>query len=178
MNMYRKSGQNSSDTPNSADNYNDIVSDNSNDDTDSIISGTSLVTGNTDNQNFSEKGFLRVKVTTGRGSIPVENAKVTVTYYKNGEFCLAGTFFTDSSGQTEILELPAPSKATSEKPDILYPSALYDIEITAEGYYDVVSRDVPVFEGITSLQNVDVIPVSTGYKSSDGETIYNNSSLA
>ena len=120
---------------------------------------------------------MRVKTTTGRGSIPLENVQVTVSCYKNGEYHLAGSFLTDSSGQPEIITLQAPPKSNSEKPDIRYPSALYDVSIKADGYYDVNSRDVPVFEGITSLQNVDLVPVSAGYSSSDGETIYNNSEL-
>ena len=142
-----------------------------------IITETEIVTGCFDNSMFTERGYLRVKTTTGRGSIPLENVQVTVSCYKNGEYHLAGSFLTDSSGQTEIITLQAPPKSTSEKPDIRYPSALYDVSIKADGYYDVHSRDVPVFEGITSLQNVDLVPVSTGYSSSDGETIYNNSEL-
>ena len=67
---------------------------------------------------FTERGYLRVKTTTGRGSIPLENVQVTVSCYKNGEYHLAGSFLTDSSGQTEIITLQAPPKSTSEKPDI------------------------------------------------------------
>lgn len=142
-----------------------------------IITETEIVTGCFDNSAFTERGYLRVKTTTGRGCIPLENVQVTVSCYKNGEYHLAGSFLTDSSGQTEIITLQAPPKSNSEKPDIRYPSALYDVSIKADGYYDVNSRDVPVFEGITSLQNVDLVPVSVGYSSSDGETIYNNSEI-
>lgn len=142
-----------------------------------IIAETEIVTGCFDNSAFTERGYLRVKTTTGRGCIPLENVQVTVSCYKNGEYHLAGSFLTDSSGQTEIITLQAPPKSNSEKPDIRYPSALYDVSIKADGYYDVNSRDVPVFEGITSLQNVNLVPVSAGYSSSDGETIYNNSEL-
>lgn len=142
-----------------------------------IIAETEIVTGCFDNSAFTERGYLRVKTTTGRGCIPLENVQVTVSCYKNGEYHLAGSFLTDSSGQTEIITLQAPPKSNSEKPDIRYPSALYDVSIKADGYYDVNSRDVPVFEEITSLQNVDLVPVSVGYSSSDGETIYNNSEI-
>ena len=142
-----------------------------------IITETEIVTGCFDNSVFTERGYLRVKTTTGRGCIPLENVQVTGSCYKNGEYHLAGSFLTDSSGQTEIITLQAPPKSNSEKPDIRYPSALYDVSIKADGYYDINSRDVPVFEGITSLQNVDLVPVSVGYSSSDGETIYNNSEL-
>ena len=78
---------------------------------------------------------------------------------------------TDQSGQTEIVPLPAPPSHLSQTPDSgIQPYSLYDADITAKGYAPVAIRNLPIFEGILSVQRTAMIPRSED----SGETISEN----
>ena len=101
-------------------------------------------------------GFLTVNSRTALGALPVGGACVHVT----GDG-IDATFYTDSSGATGRIVLPAPQPDASLSPEENgAPFSSYDIEVSADGYYTVLSRAVPVFPGITSVQNVNLIPVA------------------
>lgn len=105
------------------------------------------------------KGTLKFTVNTARGALPVKEA--TVVVYKNigGSDRAFHNFVTDESGQTPVMQLPAPSSGLSQVPDsAVLPFSQYDAYISAEGYNDVLIRDIPVFEGIDSLQQVAMVP--------------------
>ena len=59
------------------------------------------------------------------------------------------------------------------QPGTTKPYASYLVEIEKEGYYTVTNSGVPVFSGITSIQPVDLIPISE----SDSQNIYPRSGL-
>ncbi|MBO5270391.1 MAG: hypothetical protein J6B77_06370, partial [Clostridia bacterium] len=50
------------------------------------------------------------------------------------------------------------------------PYALYDIEVTEEGYESHAYQNVPIFDTVTSLQTVELIPLSDGQRGGDGIT--------
>lgn len=115
-------------------------------------------------EDMSGSGRLVVKVTTARGMLPVEGAKVTVsqTEQNGGDDII--TLKTDKSGITPETVLSAPPKYKSEAP--LSPSdneevmAKYDITVSAEGYADAVIKGAAVFDKVTSIQNVDMLTAS------------------
>lgn len=107
----------------------------------------------------TRRGSLRFRTYTARGALPVAGARVVV--YKNigGKKHIFYSLTTDSSGLTQVMSLPTPPKELSETPDsTVQPYALYDAEVTAAGYNDVLIRDLPVFEGVLSLQRVAMVP--------------------
>lgn len=103
-------------------------------------------------------GFLIVNTRTALGSLPVGGAEVRVVGTDTDL-----TVTTDPSGVSERMRLPAPpvENSLTSTPDGL-PYATYDVSVSAPGYYTAQSRSVPVFPGIVSVQNVNLIPIA-GY---------------
>lgn len=105
-------------------------------------------------------GWLIVVVSLARGAIPVEGAKVTVTK-SDGDMALAAELFTDNSGRTEKLALPAPMAKYSQTPGgSMRPYSIYDIAVEKEGYYPEKAINVPIFDNNVSIQPMALIPLS------------------
>lgn len=120
-------------------------------------------------------GFIRVNVRTGRDSGSVEGANVAVTATINGNRLILAAGKTDVSGTTRIFELPAPSEVYSQSPDpAVRPYSLFDVSVTADGFFNSISVDVPVFPGITSIQNFNMVPVPLLMNPSDETVVYYN----
>ncbi len=103
-------------------------------------------------------GYIRVMATTARGSFPVESATVEISKcFRDGKRVFAN-LTTDESGQTRRVELPTPSKELSDTPDGGVPYASYDIVVDHPGFDLIYDYNAPVFEGITSVQPVDLTP--------------------
>lgn len=104
-------------------------------------------------------GSIIFRVTTAREALPVANAKCVVTKKFGGLVHEIETLYTNQSGNTVPLSLPAPPKSLSQQYDnLVQPFALYDAVVTREGYVDVVLTDIPVFDGIQSVQGVSMLP--------------------
>ncbi len=104
-------------------------------------------------------GTLRFRTYTASGALPVEGASIEVFKQINGERQVFYSLVTDISGLTAVISLPAPPKELSETPNSpVQPYAMYNADIRADGYNDVAIRDLPVFEGVLSLQSVPLVP--------------------
>ena len=102
-------------------------------------------------------GGLLVQVTTLRNLYAVKNAQVTIL--KDGEVIDKAT--TDESGRTKVFSLKAPSKNYSESAgSSILPYAIYEVRVSADGYVDNITIDVPVFSTVTSIQPIDLILLS------------------
>lgn len=123
----------------------------------------------------NSSGFILVNVRTGDESWAVEDAVVVVSAIINGSRLMIATGLADSSGTTRLFEVPVPDLSYSQQPfSDTRPYSLYDISVTAKGFFNARSVDVPVFSGITSIQNFSMIPVPLQMKESDETlTIYN-----
>ncbi len=116
------------------------------------------------NQNIPNEpgtGFLVVKVFTGNGAIPLSGATVTVRNNEpNSEESgnVITTLFTDRSGNTEKIALPAPSRLLSQSPGNLLPFSTYNIEVFLDRYQSATFQSVPIFDSILSIQPVELIP--------------------
>ncbi len=105
------------------------------------------------------RGTLQFRTYTARGALPVEGVRIVVSKTIGGQKHVFYSLLTDNSGLTQVISLPAPPKELSEAPDSpIQPYALYDAEITAAGYNDVIIRELPVFEGVLSVQRVPMVP--------------------
>ena len=109
---------------------------------------------------MEENGYIVVTVKTAGGALPVENAVVTV---KDAAENILAVYFTDRSGRTPRLKVLAPPRANSESPDAASPPFYsYNIDTDREGFVSVRNVNVPVYPGITSVQSVELIPISEG----------------
>ena len=92
--------------------------------------------------NQVDTGTLRVNVTNENGE-PV-NADVSV--FNNSESVNpVDELKTDVDGQTDIVELPAPPVELSFEPGIIQPYGVYDILISAPGYYPAAINGTNIF---------------------------------
>ena len=109
-------------------------------------------------------GFLTTIVTTANGALPIKDARVTIYNNISADENTTGdvmySLTTDQSGRTEKVALKTKSKDLSTEPGNPLPFLTYDIYVNADGYYDATFFDVPIFQGVSSLQNVHLIPLS------------------
>ena len=107
-------------------------------------------------------GYVIVTVSTARGAIPLEGAVVRIFNYENGggNGSLIVTTKTDSSGRTARIPLPCPPRSASQSPGNGRSYATYNIDAQYDGYYNQYYVNVPIFDGVTAIQNVDLVPVA------------------
>ena len=99
---------------------------------------------------------------TAGGAVPVSRAIVTV---KDENETLMAVFFTDENGNTPSLKVGAPPKENSSAPNAGgAPFSVYNIDTDKAGYISVRNINVPVYSGVTSVQPVELVPVSEGGK--------------
>lgn len=123
-----------------------------------------------------EVGYLIVSVSSAGGNFPIEGARVRVYSQANEkELELLYTLITDSSGRTPIISLAAPPFYASQSPDTgVIPYSYYTIDTDYEGYYSVQNINAPVYPGVTSIQNVLLIPETYGVTPNE-DTRFNES---
>lgn len=103
-------------------------------------------------------GTIVFRVYTGRQAVPLENAECVIYTKINGEKYEIAKLYTNSSGQTPVQELPTPDKELSQHSDNeIQAFALYDAKVTKNGFSQVILEDIPVFDGVQSVQRVFMI---------------------
>ena len=106
-------------------------------------------------------GHLIVKVSTASGAIPIENASVIVRGVGEENKSVLISLLTDRNGLTPRISLPAPERELSEAPNpSSKPYSSYNIDVYKDGYYPQHYSGVPIFEGVTAVQNARIIPIS------------------
>lgn len=123
-------------------------------------------------------GTLIVQAVTADGTLPVAGARVVISRLIDGEKTLQGYDVTDISGRTRVFTLPAPSASLSQVPGNLHPYASYIITVQAEGFGTAEFRNVPIFTGIQSFQEVVLLPIPEfGGNGQDTTTVTETQSL-
>ena len=103
-------------------------------------------------------GYLVVQVTTASNAIPLEGARVTVRQADgNGRVLYERRSGRD--GRTERMALSAPLKTASLRPSAALPYGIYSIEVSLPDYETAFYESVPIFDGITALQQANLIPL-------------------
>lgn len=110
--------------------------------------------------NNIDKGKLQVSVTSAGNSLPISDAKVSIAYTGVPESTLE-ELTTDSSGQTETIELDTPPLEYSVNPTIeLQPYSEYTLTITAPNFEPVSIAGTELLPDVTALQNVRMRPLT------------------
>lgn len=110
---------------------------------------------------LNSQGSLRIRTYTAGGALPVAGAVVRITGAEEDNRFVAYSLITDRDGLTEKVFLPAPSVDYSLSPSPAEsPFSVYDLEITASGYFSKKINGLTVFSGIDSIQLVNMIPRS------------------
>ena len=113
-----------------------------------------------------DTGRLTFNVTSTIGLIPINDA--TITIRSSGvQDSVIEELRTDSSGQSETVELPAPPFDYSQEPGSNQPYANYDIVVTAPGYEPTIVNGTEVLPDATAIQPIELTPIETGTEEED-----------
>ncbi len=108
-------------------------------------------------------GFLQVKVST-QSALPVENALIKIIDSKTMQVLDEYTTYTDISGNTQKLELDTIDKSLSQNPDETeIPYKNYNVSIEKNGFIIGEIIGLQIFDGILSIQNIDLLPRPVNY---------------
>ena len=125
----------------------------------------SQVSGNTVNQSDTMSQFmggLEVAARTASEALPVEGALVIVTSPDGDGGRFEQVALTDRSGLARIFNLPAANPENSQTFEGVDKYFLYSVSISKPGFYDMESRDVPLFGGVVSRQEFALVPLPEG----------------
>ncbi|MEL7654633.1 MAG: hypothetical protein AAGU75_01850 [Bacillota bacterium] len=93
------------------------------------------------------------------GSLPVTNARISLCKCLGDEFYVCIVLTTDMNGKTEPIPVPTVNGELFQSPENGIANAEYDICIDAPGFERYEKFRIPVYEGITSIQNAVLSPV-------------------
>lgn len=105
-----------------------------------------------------DTGSLRVDVTDQNGR-PIDGATAEISITGEPETTLE-SIQTDSNGQTESVELPAPPFEYTENPGVTQPYSEYSIIVRAPGFAPVSINGINIFSSRRSIQDVRLTEVS------------------
>lgn len=102
-------------------------------------------------------GQLQINVTADIGLIPIQNASITISFTGEPDSTVE-TLNTDSSGQTDVINLKTPPLQYSLTPNSPMPYSEYTVSVTAPGYEPVIVSGVEVLPDVTAIQNITMTP--------------------
>ena len=113
-------------------------------------------------QEATEKGQLQINVTSTSGGRPIADARISISYTGVPERTLERVE-TDSSGQTEELELDAPPEEWSLDPNNeRQPYSEYTLDVSAPGFEPVSIAGTEILANVKAIQNVRMRPSDVG----------------
>ncbi|MBQ3133438.1 MAG: hypothetical protein IJC17_04080 [Clostridia bacterium] len=108
---------------------------------------------------FDSIGYLQIHASAGNDAIPIPRAMIVVTRNVNGGEELVALGETDQSGNTLTWSLPAPDPQMFESSTTAATPAYYTVRTFADGYVTVRNLLVPLYGGVTAIQDVNLIPL-------------------
>lgn len=114
----------------------------------------------------SSLGKLQINVTSSLGLIPIQDATVTISYTGVPDVTIE-KLNTNSSGQTQAIELPAPPIEYSLTPVEQQPYSEYNIQVEAPGYEPVMVSGTEILPDVTALQPIELTPLETTEEQND-----------
>ena len=112
---------------------------------------------------MAEKGGLKIQCFVGDTYIPVDGVKATLVP-SQGQGGQEVQLTTNSSGESQVIELSAPPLAYSQEPTGNIPYSLYDLRVERQGFQALVINGIQIFPQEIALQQCNLIE-SMGRKS-------------
>ena len=107
-------------------------------------------------------GKLQVNVVSAGNSRPIPDARVSISFTGEPNSTIE-ELTTDSSGQTETIDLESPPLEYSLNPTIeIQPYSEYTITITAPDFESISISGTEILPTVTALQNVRMRPLTPG----------------
>lgn len=105
-----------------------------------------------------DRGTLQINVTSSVNAFPVERAEISISYTGVPESTLE-KIQTDSSGQTETIELAAPPEEWSlDIEEDRQPYSEYTLSIKAPGFEPVNVAGTEILANVKAIQNIQMKP--------------------
>ena len=102
-------------------------------------------------------GMLRIQTFAAQQAFPVVNAKIEVEKdFADGTHRFVEAY-TDINGVVENIKLPTKDKSLSQSPGGVIPYATYTVRVTHPHFAPTEFCQVPIFDGIESLQPVAMV---------------------
>lgn len=103
-------------------------------------------------------GYIQVRAYTSTAQYPLADVAVTVTATDGTAIAMR---LTNRSGQIVPIEIPVPDRAESLSPDPPeIPFTSVNLYARLRGYEQIESENLQVFADTTTLQNLEMIPLS------------------
>ena len=110
------------------------------------------------NPERTSSGLLQINVINIQNNFPIQNARVTISY-KGEPDRTVEQLTTNSSGQTEQVQLPAPPVEYSLEPSIIQPYSEYNLMVEAEGFEPLAISGTEILAQATAIQQAVMTPV-------------------
>ena len=108
-----------------------------------------------------QSGILKTRVFTSRGQLPVEDAAVSIVQHgQDGRQHLLNIQSSDRSGNTLPTVIETPDAWESQSPGQEAPFPLCDVWVECPGYQLLLVQNVQIFSGVTSIQDLPLIPLA------------------
>lgn len=109
-------------------------------------------------EDTGDRGRLKIQITSEITSLPISGASIQISYSGVPDSTLE-ELTTDSSGQTETIDLAAPPLEYSLNPSIEeQPYSEYTLNVTAPGFEPVSIAGTEILADVTALQNIQMRP--------------------
>ena len=103
-------------------------------------------------------GYIQVRAYTSVAQYPLQNVAITITATDGTAIAMR---LTDRNGRIEPIAIPVPDLAESQTPDPPeQPFAAVNLFAHLRGYERVESENLQVFANTTTVQNLEMIPLS------------------
>ena len=110
---------------------------------------------------MADVGTLKIQCFSGDSYIPVDNSKILIRNPQGEEVKTTVSLVTDSSGTTNVVELPAPLLEYSQSPSENLPYSLYNLVVQREGFKDVIINGTQIFPNRLAFQKINLSEASS-----------------
>lgn len=107
---------------------------------------------------MSAIGYIQARAYTSNAQLPLQDVAVVITAPDETAIAMR---LTDRSGLIAPIELPVPDRSESQEPGATErPYALVNLYAYRNGFGPFDARNVQVFAGTTTFQNIQLVPLS------------------
>ena len=107
---------------------------------------------------MSATGYIQAKAFESYARLPLEDVAITVTAADGTALAMA---LTDRNGRIDPIPIPVPDKSLSQAPEEgENPYTSVNLYAHKRGYEQIENENVQIFADTTTLQNLEMIPLS------------------
>lgn len=120
---------------------------------------------------MSSTGYIQVRAYTSVAQFPLKDVAIAITATDGTAIAMR---LTDRNGQVSPIEIPVPDKSESLTPNVNEtPFTSVNLYARLKGYEQVESENIQIFADTTTIQNLEMIPLSELPADWDQTVIYN-----